>query len=99
MTSVKGRIALPVDAPYTVTKWAGEAFSDILRREMARFGIRVVIVEPGNFGGITGMLNEQNVLSYYFCLLFNDVFNSDMSYNSGPLVHLTGVVEFTCNTE
>ncbi|KAH3869724.1 D-beta-hydroxybutyrate dehydrogenase, mitochondrial-like isoform X2 [Dreissena polymorpha] len=61
VTSVKGRIALPADVCYTTTKWAGEAFSDILRREMKRFGIKVVIVEPGNFGGITGMLNDKNI--------------------------------------
>ena len=42
-------------------KWAGEAFSDILRREMYRFGVKVIIIEPGNFGGLTGMLNEENV--------------------------------------
>ncbi|WAQ96886.1 BDH-like protein [Mya arenaria] len=61
VTSVKGRIALPSDVAYTTTKWAGEAFSDILRREMYRFGIRVVLIEPGNFGGITGMLNTETM--------------------------------------
>ncbi|XP_052760123.1 D-beta-hydroxybutyrate dehydrogenase, mitochondrial-like [Mya arenaria] len=61
VTSVKGRIALPSDVAYTTTKWAGEAFSDILRREMYRFGIRVVLIEPGNFGGITGMLNTETL--------------------------------------
>jgi len=61
VTSVKGRIALPSDVIYTATKWAGEAMSDILRREMKRFGVKVIIVEPSNFGGLTGMLNEHNV--------------------------------------
>ncbi|XP_060561667.1 D-beta-hydroxybutyrate dehydrogenase, mitochondrial-like [Ruditapes philippinarum] len=55
VTSAKGRIALPSDAPSTITQWAVEAFSDILRREMCRFGIKVVIIEPGHFAGITGM--------------------------------------------
>lgn len=62
ITSVRGRLALPTDACYTPTKWAGEAFSDILRREMYRFGVKVIIIEPGNFGGLTGMLNKTNVI-------------------------------------
>lgn len=61
VTSVRGRLAMPTDVCYTPTKWAGEAFSDILRREMYRFGVKVIIIEPGNFGGLTGMLNQENV--------------------------------------
>lgn len=67
VTSVKGRIALPSDNVYISTKWALEALSDILRRELKRFGVKVVIVEPGNFGGITGMLNEQNASCFFNC--------------------------------
>jgi 3-hydroxybutyrate dehydrogenase len=44
-----------------MTKWAGEALSDILRREMYRFGVKVIIIEPGHFGGITGMLTNESV--------------------------------------
>ncbi|XP_060561670.1 D-beta-hydroxybutyrate dehydrogenase, mitochondrial-like isoform X2 [Ruditapes philippinarum] len=60
VTSVKGRLAIPTDAPYTMTKWAGEALSDSLRREMYRFGVNVIIIEPGHFGGITGMLTNES---------------------------------------
>ena len=52
---------MPTCATYTPTKWAGEAFSDILRRELYRFGVKAIIIEPGNFGGLTGMLNRDNV--------------------------------------
>ena len=58
MTSVKGRLAVSLDTAYAMLKWAGEAFSDILRREMGRFGVKVVIIEPGDFGGLTGMGNS-----------------------------------------
>ena len=61
MTSVKGRIAIPGDMSYVVTKYAGEAFSDILRREMHKFGVKVSIIEPGHFGAATAILNKQNV--------------------------------------
>lgn len=60
-TSVKGRICLPKNCAYGITKYGGEAFSDILRLEMRQFGVKVVVIEPGNFGGATGMLNPQSV--------------------------------------
>ncbi|XP_053393616.1 D-beta-hydroxybutyrate dehydrogenase, mitochondrial-like [Mercenaria mercenaria] len=60
VTSVKGRLPLPTDSAYIVTKWAGEAFSDILRREMYRFGVKVIVMEPGHFGGVTAMLMNKN---------------------------------------
>ena len=46
---------------YIVTKYAGEAFSDILRREMYKFGVKVSIIEPGHFGGMTAMMNKTMV--------------------------------------
>ena len=39
----------PNSGPYTLSKWAVEAYGDLLRRELADFGIGVSIVEPGGF--------------------------------------------------
>ena len=61
VTSIKGRIAIPHDVGYCVTKYAAEAFSDILRREMYKFGVKVSIIEPGYFDGATGMLDQKYV--------------------------------------
>ena len=47
VSSVAGKIAIPFAAPYCSTKHALEAISDSLRVEVAPFGIRVVLVEPG----------------------------------------------------
>jgi len=47
MSSVAGRIASPFMAPYASSKFALEAFSDSLRREVRRFGIHVAVIEPG----------------------------------------------------
>ena len=47
VTSVAGRIANPPLAPYTASKWALEALSEVLAAEMKPFGVRVAIVEPG----------------------------------------------------
>ena len=47
ISSVAGRIARPFSSVYDSTKHALEALSDGMRGEMAPFGIRVVIIEPG----------------------------------------------------
>ncbi|MFT5393346.1 MAG: NAD(P)-dependent dehydrogenase (short-subunit alcohol dehydrogenase family) [Gammaproteobacteria bacterium] len=47
MSSVAGRIAIPNQVPYSASKWALEAASEALAHEMANFGVRVRIIEPG----------------------------------------------------
>lgn len=47
ITSVVGRFAAPAQAPYVASKWALEGASEQLAHELAPFGIRVAIIEPG----------------------------------------------------
>ena len=47
VTSVAGRVAALGQSPYVASKWAFEGLSEGLAQELAPFGIRVVIVEPG----------------------------------------------------
>jgi NAD(P)-dependent dehydrogenase (short-subunit alcohol dehydrogenase family) len=47
MSSLSGIVALPFLVPYCATKWAVEALSDSLRRELAPLGVSVVVVQPG----------------------------------------------------
>ena len=47
MSSVSGLVASPYLGAYASSKFALEAMSDALRREMLRFGVEVVIIEPG----------------------------------------------------
>jgi NAD(P)-dependent dehydrogenase (short-subunit alcohol dehydrogenase family) len=47
VSSILGRFALPGSGLYAASKVALEAASDALRIELAPFGVRVVLVEPG----------------------------------------------------
>src|SRR6185295_8311074 len=47
ISSVGGKVAMAAYGPYAATKFALEAVSDSLRRELAATDVRVVVVEPG----------------------------------------------------
>lgn len=47
VSSMGGKIYAPLGAWYHATKHALEGWSDCLRLELARFGIEVIVVEPG----------------------------------------------------
>jgi len=47
ISSVGGRVATPFMGAYHAAKFGLEAVGDSLRQELSRFGIEVVIVEPG----------------------------------------------------
>jgi NAD(P)-dependent dehydrogenase (short-subunit alcohol dehydrogenase family) len=47
ISSVGGKVALPTYGAYAGSKFALEAVSDALRREVSTAGIKVVVIEPG----------------------------------------------------
>jgi NAD(P)-dependent dehydrogenase (short-subunit alcohol dehydrogenase family) len=49
ISSLGGVIALPNSGAYNATKWALEGLSESLALEVAGFGIKVTLVEPGPF--------------------------------------------------
>lgn len=49
LSSIGGVIAFPTGGTYTATKFAVEAISEALAAEVAPFGIKVTILEPGHF--------------------------------------------------
>lgn len=56
ISSMAGRITMPLGAWYHATKYALEAFSDALRMEVEEFGIDVVIIEPGGIKTPWGLI-------------------------------------------
>jgi NAD(P)-dependent dehydrogenase (short-subunit alcohol dehydrogenase family) len=66
VTSIAGRLAAIAQAPYVAAKWALEGISEELAIEVAPFGVRVAIIEPGVtkssiFGKNTDLPNESGV--------------------------------------
>lgn len=49
ISSVGGVFALPYQSMYSASKFALEAMSEALRMEVMQFGIRVTLIEPGDF--------------------------------------------------
>jgi len=47
ISSMGGRIAIPLDSAYHGTKFAIEGISESLQYEVEQFGIRVILIEPG----------------------------------------------------
>lgn len=47
ISSVGGKVAMATYGPYAATKFALEAVSDSLRRELTPVGVGVVVIEPG----------------------------------------------------
>lgn len=45
--SVAGRLTFPLHGAYHASKYAVEALSDALRAELAPFGVKVILIEPG----------------------------------------------------
>ncbi|HKG72491.1 MAG TPA: SDR family oxidoreductase, partial [Nitrososphaeraceae archaeon] len=50
ITSMGGRVAVPLDSIYHGTKFALEGLSESLQYELASFGIKIILIEPGAVG-------------------------------------------------
>jgi NAD(P)-dependent dehydrogenase (short-subunit alcohol dehydrogenase family) len=48
ISSIGGRVALPLVGPYAASKFAVEGLSDSLRRELRPWGMHVSLIEPGS---------------------------------------------------
>jgi NAD(P)-dependent dehydrogenase (short-subunit alcohol dehydrogenase family) len=68
MSSMGGRFSFPGVAAYSATKFALEGWSEALAKEVARFGIQVLIVEPGayrtSFNGPGALLMSTPTAAY-----------------------------------
>lgn len=49
ISSISGILSGPMFGPYSMSKHAVEAYGDALAAEMGRLGVRVSLIEPGNY--------------------------------------------------
>lgn len=92
ISSMGGRLVFPGGGAYHATKYAVEALSDALRFEVAGFGVKVIIVEPGL---ITTNFENAAVASMKDGGGPYEVFNDRVAENTkdvyaGPMRHLGG---------
>lgn len=85
ISSIGGRMTFPLMPMYHSTKWAVEGFSESLRWEMARIGVKVKLVEPGgvatDFGGRSLDMQHNPELSEYneFVASFMEAMQASMN--------------------
>ena len=59
--SIAGRVSLPFQGFYAASKFALEGLTEALRMEVRPFGVRVVLVEPGDFA--TGFTDRRRTVA------------------------------------
>jgi NAD(P)-dependent dehydrogenase (short-subunit alcohol dehydrogenase family) len=104
ISSMGGRLTFPGGSYYHATKYAVEAFTDVLRYEVARFGIDAILIEPGiirtNFGeaAATAMGSVPAANDPYSA--FNEAVarSTREVYERGPMVRLGGPPEAVART-
>jgi NAD(P)-dependent dehydrogenase (short-subunit alcohol dehydrogenase family) len=81
ISSVGGKVAMATYGPYAGTKFALEAVSDSLRRELAPLGVRVVVIEPGAV--VTEMLGRAGATAHELA----SAMTPEQVHRYGGLVH------------
>jgi NAD(P)-dependent dehydrogenase (short-subunit alcohol dehydrogenase family) len=105
MSSISGRMAFPFMGPYAASKYALEAMSDSLRRELLPYGVHVALVEPGAIAtpiwekskteglGSTAAYSDSMKELYGASLLKLSKRIEDIAKNAAPVSVVTKAVE------
>ena len=93
--SLLGRLPVLYSSAYCITKYGVEAFSDILRLEMARFKVGVSIIEPGNFLAATSIVDAAKRPKLFWNQL-NESLRKD--YGEHSVDEVIGAIDWMSNT-
>ena len=77
ISSISGILSGPFFGPYSMSKHAIEAYGDALSVEMARFGVKVSLIEPGNYRSEIGR-NTMAQVEAAFARLSGSPFEAQM---------------------
>ncbi len=100
--SVNGRFAMPMVAPYAMSKFALHAMNDALRREVARWGVKVSIIDPGQVNTPIWQKNSQRVATHragippqyeaYYGVVLDQVKSADEAGQGLPPTSVAAVI-------
>ena len=105
ISSVSGRVSVPIMGPYTASKFAIEAIADSLRVELRAWDIDVVLVEPGSidtdiwrgaveqFDTTTAAMSEEHRRLYEPMLTRSRKFIGQNAKRASPVEKVVKVVE------
>ncbi|KAK3865560.1 hypothetical protein Pcinc_028839 [Petrolisthes cinctipes] len=82
VASVAGRVSCGFLGAYSASKYAVEGFNDALRHEMRPFGVKVALVEPGNFANGTRLFATDEVVEREVAGLW-DALSEDLKHDYG----------------
>lgn len=98
LASMYGRMGNALRSPYCVSKYGVEAFSDCLRYEMKAWGVKVSIIEPGNFIVATGILTREIVGSTANKLWNEAPLHVREDYGKAHFEHHMALMRSYCNS-
>jgi 3-hydroxybutyrate dehydrogenase len=94
VASMLGRSPALYSSAYCISKFGVEAFSDILRLEMARFNVGVFTIEPGNFLAATEITGSKR--PELFCNQLSESILKD--YGEESIDEVIGATEWMSDT-
>ena len=103
ISSVSGLFSSPFNGPYSISKHALESMTDVYRRELRRYGIKVMAIEPGPiktkiWGKNLNSMAQFADTDYYDILQKADMIIENTEKNALP-VALTSNVILKCITK
>ncbi|XP_029955278.1 D-beta-hydroxybutyrate dehydrogenase, mitochondrial [Salarias fasciatus] len=98
VSSMYGRMGNLMRSPYCISKYGVEAFSDCLRYEMKSWGVKVSVVEPGNFIVATGILTRDIVAATAGKLWSEAPADVKEDYGKTHFEHLMALMRSYCNS-
>uniref|UniRef100_A0A2I4AQ50 D-beta-hydroxybutyrate dehydrogenase, mitochondrial n=1 Tax=Austrofundulus limnaeus TaxID=52670 RepID=A0A2I4AQ50_AUSLI len=98
LASMYGRMGNLMRSPYCISKYGVEAFSDCLRYEMRAWGVKVSVVEPGNFVMATGILTRDFVATAANKLWSEAPAKVKEDYGKSHFEHLMALMRSYCNS-
>jgi NAD(P)-dependent dehydrogenase (short-subunit alcohol dehydrogenase family) len=89
ISSLNGIVAQPIIGAYSMSKHAVEAYGDALAGELGRFGVRVSLIEPGNYGTEIGKntlsrTDTSTLATSRFAQQIRGTLNSMKSFENNP---------------